>query len=153
MDKRSFTRTLGHAVLTALLAAPLAASAAAPVIKVYKSATCGCCKGWVEHLKAAGFTVEANDVPDPSVYRQKAGIGDQFGSCHTALVGKYAIEGHVPAAEIRRLLKEKPAARGLSVPGMPMGSPGMEGEHKAAYDVVLVKQDGSSTVYRHHQGD
>ena len=144
-----FPKTL----LSAALSLPLLAGAAEPLIKVYKTSTCGCCKAWVLHLSAAGFKVEATDVPDPSVYRKKGGIPDQLGSCHTGMVGKYALEGHVPASEIKRLLKEKPAAKGLAVPAMPMGSPGMEGPRKDAYDVLLVKANGKSSVYRHYKGD
>lgn len=129
-----------------------AAQAAGPLVEVYKTPTCGCCVKWIEHLRANGMTVKATDVPETASYRQKFGIGEQHGSCHSAKVAGYAIEGHVPAADIKRLLKEKPAARGLAVPGMPMGSPGMEAAHAEPYDVLLIKKDGSSATYRHIAG-
>ena len=121
-------------------------------VTVWKTPTCGCCKDWVIHMRKEGFNVVANDVPDTAPIRQKLGLPAKFGSCHTAQVGGYVIEGHVPASEVKRLLKEKPAAIGLAVPGMPIGSPGMEmkGEMtgvRDAYDVVLVTRDGGSRVY------
>lgn len=143
-------RALLQAVLAATMAFPLIAGAAAPVIEVYKSASCGCCEGWVKHLRDNGFTVKAHDVANPSDYREKFGIPNELGSCHTAMVQGYAIEGHVPAAEIRRLLAEKPNARGLAVPAMPMGAPGMEGATSMPYDVLLVRKDGSRSTYRHY---
>lgn len=127
-----------------------AAFAALPAIDVYKSATCGCCEQWVEHLKKNGFTVKAHDVPNPSDYRAKAGMPEQLGSCHTGMVSGYAIEGHVPTAEIKRLLVERPKAKGLAVPSMPMGSPGMEGPRSDPYDVFLVQADGGHKVYQHY---
>jgi hypothetical protein len=137
-------------LLAALLAMPALAMAATPVINVYKSATCGCCEGWVKHLRENGFTVEAHDVANPSDMREKMGMPDKLGSCHTAVVEGYAIEGHVPAADIKRLLASKPKAKGLAVPAMPLGSPGMEGPRKDAYDVYLVLPDGSPKVYHHY---
>lgn len=134
----------------ALLGLPMLASAATGPIEVYKSATCGCCEAWVKHLRNSGLRVNAHDVADPSATREKMGIPDRLGSCHTAVVGGYAIEGHVPAAEIKRLLAAKPKARGLSVPGMPAGSPGMEGQGHMPYDVLLVRSDGTTTVYKHY---
>ena len=121
-------------------------------VTVWKTPTCGCCKDWVIHLRREGFNVVTNDVPDTAPIRQKLGLPAKYGSCHTALVGGYVVEGHVPAQEVKRLLREKPAAIGLAVPGMPIGSPGMEmrGEMlgvRDAYDVVLVTKDGSSRVY------
>jgi hypothetical protein len=133
-----------------LVALPLAASAAAPVVEVYKSATCGCCEEWIKHLRANGFTVNPHDVPNPAGYRAKFGIPDQLGSCHSAMVQGYALEGHVPASDIKRLLAMKPKAKGLAVPGMPSGSPGMEAPQRDAYDVVLVQDGGKTTVYKHH---
>jgi hypothetical protein len=127
-----------------------AAFAALPTVDVYKSAYCGCCEQWVEHLKKNGFTVKSHNVPNPSDYRAKSGIPEQLGACHTGQVNGYAIEGHVPAAEIKRLLAEKPDAKGLAVPAMPMGSPGMEGPRSDAYDVLLVQADGSHKVYQHY---
>lgn len=128
----------------------LTAHAALPHVQVYKSEGCGCCLDWIKHLQANGFTVKAQDVPDTAVVRQRLGMPQELGSCHTAQVGSYALEGHVPAAEIKRLLKEKPQAVGLAVPGMPLGSPGMEGPRKDAYDVFLVDKEGKRSVYRHY---
>ena len=150
-DKTMIRKTLLRGVCAAMLGVPLLALAAAPVIDVYKSASCGCCTAWIEHLEANGFTVRAKNVEMPAQYRKLAGIPDALGSCHTGLVNGYAIEGHVPASEIKQLLREKPKARGLAVPAMPMGSPGMEGPRKDAYDVLLVKNNGSTTVYKHYK--
>jgi hypothetical protein len=141
---------LSRAILLGALGIPLLAYAAAPVINVYKSEFCGCCEEWVKHLKANGFTVKTRNVDNPSDYREKAGIPNQLGSCHTGIVAGYALEGHVPASEIKRLLKEKPKAKGLAVPAMPMGAPGMEGPRKDPYDVLLVQANGRTAVYKHY---
>lgn len=146
MKRRLFLQ----AMLASSAGAPLFAFAAAPVIHVYKSASCGCCHQWVEHLQAGGFAVQVQDVPEPGDYRKKFGMPDALGSCHSAQVGGYALEGHVPAADIKRLLAEKPKARGLAVPAMPLGSPGMEGPRSDPYDVFLVQADGRYSVYRHY---
>jgi hypothetical protein len=143
-------RTLLQAMLAGAFGFPLAVSAAAPVIDVYKDASCGCCEGWVQHLRDNGFAVNAHDVANPSDYREKFGIPNELGSCHTAMVQGYAIEGHVPATEIKRLLAEKPKARGLAVPAMPMGAPGMEGAMHMPYDVLLIGKDGRRSTYRHY---
>lgn len=119
-------------------------------ITVYKAATCGCCNKWVEHLERAGFTVKAHNVADVVEYKIRHGVSPELGSCHTALVDGYVIEGHVPADDIKRLLKEKPVATGLAVPAMPMGSPGMEGHRKDDYEVVLFGRDGSRKVFARH---
>lgn len=137
-------------ILAAMLAMPALAMAASPLINVYKSATCGCCEQWVKHLRDNGLKVEAHNVANPSDMREKMGIPEHLGSCHTAVVEGYAIEGHVPAAEIKRLLAARPKAKGLAVPAMPLGSPGMEGPRKDAYDVFLVLPDGSTRVYQHY---
>lgn len=123
---------------------------ALPVVEVYKSAQCGCCKAWAEHLQKNGFTVILHDVDDVPAARKKLGMPDKFGSCHTARVGQYLVEGHVPAADIKRLLKERPRALGLAVPSMPQGSPGMESEHSVPYDVLLVAGNGDATVFAQH---
>jgi len=132
------------------LALPQAARAAGPqAISVWKTPTCGCCKEWVAHLDKNGFKAAVNDVEDTAPIRQKLGLPEKYGACHTALLGSYVIEGHVPARELRRLLREKPKAVGLAVLGMPAGSPGMEmGDRRDAYDVLLVLADGSARVYQ-----
>jgi hypothetical protein len=131
--------------------AALLMQAAAPQITVYKTVTCGCCGKWVEHLQANGFKPVVHDVPSTAEYRVKHGVPDQLQSCHTAVVGGYTIEGHVPAADIHRLLKQKPRAKGLAVPGMPMGSPGMEGPRREAYAVLLFQASGATTVFQRYQ--
>lgn len=128
----------------------LDATPAPTKILVYKSPTCGCCTAWVEHLEASGFDVTARDVPDVAPIKARYGIPARLASCHTGLVAGYAVEGHVPAPDIKRLIKEKPKAIGLAVPGMPMGSPGMEGPRKDRYDVLLVQQGGATKVYARH---
>jgi hypothetical protein len=124
-----------------------ASTATGPTIKVYKDPNCGCCNNWVDHLRQNGFVVETMDMPDLSLLKQRYMIGEQMQSCHTAVVGDYAIEGHVPADLILKLLKEKPAVAGLAVPGMPQGSPGMEGAIKERYDVLTFDRAGKTTVY------
>ena len=146
MQRRFFLQ----AMVSAAFGGSADAIAAGPVIEVYKSASCGCCEGWVKHLREQGFAVRAHDVGNPGAYREKFGIPGDLGSCHTGLVQGYAIEGHVPAADIRRLLAQRPKARGLAVPSMPLGSPGMEGPRKDPYDVLLVASDGRRTVFTHY---
>ena len=135
----------------AVLAQPLRALAAssATQITVWKTPSCGCCHEWVAHLRKNGFEVATHDVKDTAPVRQKLGLDAKFASCHTGRLGSYVLEGHVPARELHRLLREQPKALGLAVPGMPMGSPGMEmGGTQDAYDVLLVMADGSSRVYQ-----
>ncbi|OED51041.1 metal-binding protein [Endozoicomonas sp. (ex Bugula neritina AB1)] len=135
---------------TTLTVASLSALAAETfsTIMVYKSPTCGCCTEWVKHLEENGFKVMSHNVQDVGKYKEKANLPYGMGSCHTAFVDGYAIEGHVPASDIRRMLTEKPAIRGIAVPGMPMGSPGMEyGDRKDAYKVVSFTKDGKTGVY------
>ncbi len=122
------------------------AAATADVI-VYKSPSCGCCTDWVGHLRANGFSVEVRDRQDISSIKKEFGVPLQLRSCHTAKVGGYIVEGHVPAREIARLLKEKPRIDGLTVPGMPMGAPGMEGPRKDAYAVLAFEGSGRTTVF------
>lgn len=129
--------------------ASLYASAAEPV-DVYKSASCGCCSKWIDHLKSAGFEVKAHNVTDVPATRKRLGMPEHLGSCHTAKVGGYLVEGHVPASDIQRLLKEKPKAIGLAAPGMPLGSPGMESPRAAPYNTLLVKTDGSTEIFARH---
>jgi hypothetical protein len=139
------------ALLSALAAPALAQSPIAAEVHVYKTPTCGCCNDWIRHLEANGFKVSATNVTDLRQHRARFGMPAKLGSCHTALAGGYVIEGHVPAREIRRLLRERPDALGLSVPGMPIGSPGMDGsEYRGVvdpYDVLLVQADGRTTVF------
>ena len=121
-----------------------------PLVEVYKSPTCGCCKDWIKHLEQNGFKVKAHDVSDVSAARQFLGMPQQLGACHSAKVGNYLVEGHVPAADIHKLLKEKPKALGIAVPGMPPGSPGMESPNPVRYDTLLVGKDGSTEVFAKH---
>ncbi|OJW50799.1 MAG: metal-binding protein [Candidatus Accumulibacter sp. 66-26] len=123
---------------------------AADMVDVYKSPYCGCCEKWVEHLQKNGFKVNALNVKDVPGMRKSLGMPERVGSCHTAKVGAYLIEGHVPAVDIQRLLKEKPKAVGLAAPGMPQGSPGMETATPVPYDTLLVQADGSTTVFAKH---
>ncbi|TSA50884.1 MAG: DUF411 domain-containing protein [Nitrosomonadales bacterium] len=136
-------------LLTAAALLGAASFAAAATVEVYKSSTCKCCAKWVDHMRANGFTVNTNDVGNKEA-RERAGISTALGSCHTALVDGYAIEGHVPAQDIKRLLKERPRATGLAVPGMPHGSPGMEGARSEPYNVLLIDKQGSTTVFSRH---
>src|ERR1044072_2999227 len=130
------------------------AAAAAPTIVVNKTPTCGCCGLWVKHLQAAGFAVQVHDLENLSPIKERVGVPFGMGSCHTGEVGGYFVEGHVPAEDIKRLLRERPKAKGLTVPGMPMGSPGMEvpSGQVQPYDVFLVAKDGSTSIYAHHGG-
>ena len=135
----------------ALVACAQAATAA--TLEVVKTPSCGCCKVWVERMKAAGFAVTTRDVEDTSPVAKAAGVPDTMRSCHTARIGGYVIEGHVPAADIKRLLAQKPKAVGLSVPGMVAGSPGMEmGGRADPYKVMLIQKDGKPKVWATHGG-
>jgi hypothetical protein len=126
----------------------LAASASSTdTVKVYKDPNCGCCSKWVDHMRANGFTVETMDLPDLTMVKERYAIGQSLRSCHTAVIGDYAFEGHVPADVIKKFLEEKPSVAGLAVPGMPMGSPGMEGASKDKYDVLTFDRAGRTTVY------
>ena len=146
------TRRLCLLGLATSLALPWVAQAApGPLVQVWKDPNCGCCADWLRHLQGQGFRTQVHETGNAQA-RARLGIAPQYGSCHTALVDGYALEGHVPAREIRRLLREKPAALGLAVPGMPVGSPGMDGPEyrgrKDRYDVLLVSSDGGSRVYQ-----
>lgn len=146
-------RSLLKLMLASGLLPLLAQAQAAQIIDVYKTPTCGCCHDWVAHLEQNGFTVKVHDVKDTAPFRARFGVPKELASCHTGFIDGYAIEGHVPASEIKRLLAERPkAARGLSVPGMPVGTPGMEveGTRRDAHDVILFSEDGSRKVYRHY---
>jgi hypothetical protein len=122
------------------------------LVVVHKNESCGCCKLWVEHLKQSGFHVKVHDVSNLGPIKERVGIPYGKGSCHTGQIAGYFIEGHVPATDIRRLLAEHPDAKGLTVPGMPAGSPGMEAPDGKVqpYDVFIVARDGSTSVFSHH---
>jgi hypothetical protein len=129
-------------------------SDAAPKLVVYKNASCGCCGSWIDHMKEAGYTVEVHDVEDLNSIKQQNGVNGSLASCHTAIIDGYVVEGHVPAEDVTRMLAERPAILGLSVPGMPIGSPGMEQGAPAdyqAYNVVAFDGRGA-TVYRSVEG-
>ena len=130
------------------------AATPAQKVTVYKTSSCGCCRLWVDHLKTNGFDVQAMDVSSADVraVSKAAGLPEDGTSCHTAKIGNYVVEGHVPASDLKRLMKEKPAIAGIATPGMPMGSPGMEqGGAKEAYDVLAFTKDGKMTVYSKHK--
>ena len=118
-----------------------------PEIEVYKSPTCGCCNDWIDHLKENGFPVKAHNTNSVEKIKDLAGVGRNLRSCHTAVVEGYVIEGHVPADLIKKMLKDKADINGLTVPGMPMGSPGMEGHRKDDYQVLTMEKDGTTRVY------
>ena len=125
--------------------------AMATTIDVVKSPYCGCCSQWVEYLRANGFTVRVTETEDLDPVAHRHGVPDNLRSCHTATVEGYALEGHVPAADIRRLLAERPQAAGLAVPGMPIGSPGMEqGNRRQPYSTILVRRDGARQLFAQH---
>ena len=140
-------------VLSLPLLAAATLRAANPQISIYKTPTCGCCTKWVTHLKANGFDTKATDVPDTAEYRKRYGVPDRLQSCHTAIVAGYTVEGHVPAADIHRLLKTRPKGKGLAVPGMPLGSPGMEATRRDPYEVLLFQADGSTSVFQKYAGN
>ncbi len=134
---------------TALPSASALAQSAATV-DIYKSPYCGCCVKWVVHMRKSDFKVDVHEVDDVPGTRKKMGMPDKFGSCHTSKIGAYVVEGHVPAADIARLLKEKPKALGLAVPSMPPGSPGMDIANSPPYETLLVQADGSTRVFAKH---
>ncbi len=149
MDRRQSVKIMGAGALALLFGRTDALAMAPRNMTVYKSPTCGCCTAWVRHVRSAGYTVKTIDVDDVTPYKTKYGVPLDLASCHTGVIEGYAIEGHVPADLIDRLLREKPKnARALIVPGMPMGSPGMEVPgRKDAYNVLLIDRKGSRTVY------
>ena len=136
--------------ITSLIALAISSpsQSAGPLVTVFKTPTCACCGKWVEHLKANGFTVKVQEVNDTSAYERQYHVPRSMVSCHTAVVNGYTIEGHVPAAEIKRLLSEQPKIVGLAVPGMPVGSPGMEAAHSDAYSVF--DESGHASEYAHY---
>ncbi|MGO1461516.1 MAG: DUF411 domain-containing protein [Oleiphilaceae bacterium] len=143
---------LGLAITATLgLSTPLLAAGAAQSIHVYKSPTCSCCTAWIDHLEDNGFDVEATDIQNMNRIKIDAGLTRNLASCHTAFVGDYVIEGHVPADDIHKLLADAPQAAGLSVPGMPVGSPGMEmGDRKDQYQVLMFNEQGQTKVFSEH---
>ena len=144
--RREFLRASGVALAAVVAGRP--AALPAPIrITVYKTPTCGCCKGWVSHMEKNGFTAVVHDLPNLDDTRKTLRVPASLQSCHTAVVGGYWIEGHVPADLIKRLLAEKPALIGLAAPGMPQGSPGMETGVKDRYDVIAVDRNGKTRVY------
>ncbi|HEX2092963.1 MAG TPA: DUF411 domain-containing protein [Longimicrobiaceae bacterium] len=122
-------------------------AASGPVVTVYKTPSCGCCRKWVDHLRSHGFRVTSHDMADVQPIKRRHGVPGSAASCHTALVGGYVVEGHVPADVIQKLLRERPRVAGVAVPGMPMGSPGMEGPYSERYDVVSFDRSGKTAVY------
>jgi hypothetical protein len=143
--RRSFVR--GAAALAALAALPVRAQQI-PRVTVYKSPACACCGEWVKHMRASGFTVDVREMDDVSPLKRERGIPDRLASCHTALVAGYVLEGHVPATDVQRLLRERPRARGLAVPGMVPGSPGMAGRAQPYQTLAF---DGErSWVFQQH---
>lgn len=147
MNRFRFISRITLAVAAMLL---LDLQAATDQITVYRVEGCDCCLKWVDHLRKNGFQVTVEAVPSTAEYRRQFGVPDNVKSCHTGLVNGYAIEGHVPAAEIHRLLKERPNAKGLAVPGMPLGSPGMEADKNQAYSVLLFDAEGRTSVYQEY---
>jgi hypothetical protein len=144
MKRKTFLKTL--LLLPAAFALP--AQAALIPVTVYKTKTCGCCGNWVQLMKTSGFDIKVEEVDSTADARRKFGVPEALASCHTAVVNGYAIEGHVPPADIHRLLKDHPKAAGLAVPGMVMGSPGMEGNRSDAYSVMIFDASGKSSVYQ-----
>jgi hypothetical protein len=155
MDRRKFLAAALVSAGTVIArragaAAPVRAGAARPPVTVYKDPSCGCCKEWVKYMEKSGFVVTAHDDSDMDALKDHYGVPSGVRSCHTALVGSYVIEGHVPAADVERMLKEQPKVAGLAVPGMVMGSPGMEGGMSKPYTVVAFQKNGSTTSFASH---
>jgi len=149
---RAATAALGGGSMLVVLARDGAAAPKPTAITVYKDPSCGCCKNWVEHLRANGFAPEVHDRSDMGALKDSLGVPSKLRSCHTAVVGTYVIEGHVPAADMKRLIATKPAKTvGVAVPGMPAGSPGMEvGGRTDRYDVVAFDAGGATRVFARH---
>jgi hypothetical protein len=151
------SQTPARRPLAAVALLALSAAFAAPVfsagdeVVMYKDPNCGCCGKWAEHMRGAGFRVKEVNSTEMSVVKRDAGVPQALGSCHTARIGGYVVEGHVPAADVKRLLAEKPKVAGIAAPGMPMGSPGMEGPYPAdRYEVVSFAADGKTRVFASH---
>lgn len=140
--------------VTALAVAGIAGRAGATVLPemlVHKSPTCGCCTDWVKHLRASGFTVNTVEASDLGAIRKRFGVPDRLAACHTAVIGGYVVEGHVPASAVKRLLAEKPGVIGISVPGMPNGSPGMEGPKSEPFSVLAFDERGRANVFESYR--
>ena len=138
------------ALVATLGAAALPTTTAPPSILVYKSPSCGCCKAWMDHLSQNGFKVTGKDMDDVQPMKDEVGLPAKLASCHTAIVDGYVVEVHVPAADIQRLLKERPKIVGLSAPGMPPSSPGMDQPGKVPYDVIAFDAKGTTSVFAKH---
>ena len=138
------------AVFLALVAPTAWAATALPTVTVYKSPSCGCCGKWVEHMKASGFSVVTHDTDDVATHKARLGVPLGMGSCHTAEVSGYLVEGHVPASDVKRLLAEKPRAKGLVSPGMPQSAPGMDMPGNAPYEILLIGNDGKTSTFARH---
>lgn len=153
-DRRQFIRSLVSGAIAAQLIVPRSSTAKDLSIEVWTNPTCGCCKDWITYLEANGFSVTSYNEGALEAM-ERLGMPSRYGSCHTALIEGYAIEGHVPVREILRLLEERPQAVGISVPGMPRGSPGMDGPMyggvKDPFDVLLIKHDGEATVFQSYR--
>jgi hypothetical protein len=159
MDRREFFLTAGGVAVASLLPSREAGAqqqqpATLPPMTVYKSPTCGCCTNWVEHAKKAGFTVKTVDTEDLAGVKRELGVPARLASCHTVVIGQFLVEGHVPAADVKRLLRERPTGvRGIAVPGMPIGSPGMEQGPPAnydKYDVIAFTASGATSIFAKH---
>ncbi len=148
LTRRSFVFSALAAGMFAATGLP--AHAASEILEVYKTPWCGCCAAWVDHMRDAGFSVRVTEMEDLAALKARYGVTAELASCHTALIGGYVVEGHVPAADVARLLKESPEATGLAVPGMPVGSPGMEmGSEQDPYEVVLFGSGTRETFARY----
>lgn len=147
LSRRDWFRSSALGVAGVLLSRRFVAATALPVVAVYKDPGCECCVRWIKHLSANGFVATARDTADMPSVKRAMGVPDALQSCHTAVVGKYVIEGHVPADAIKKLLAENLPVMGLAVPGMPIGSPGMEGATKQPYNVLAFERDGKTRVY------
>lgn len=154
LDRRGFLRLGAIAAISAIGARAVFAQQALPVMTVYKSASCGCCKLWVDHARSAGFTVREVNTDDLATVKREMGIPSRLASCHTVVVGGYVVEGHVPAADVKKVLRDRPAGvRGLALPGMPIGSPGMEQGPLSGYeryDVLAFTAAGATSVFATH---
>lgn len=149
---RMIASLIGTAALTTMVIVAAQQRPAGPLVQVFKTPTCGCCSQWVEHLRNNGFTVRTTDLNDLTEIKKARGVPDQVQSCHTAVVDGYVVEGHVPAPDVHRLLKERPAIAGIAVGGMPIGSPGMDfpGARPQSYNVISFDKNGGMRVYSKH---